>query len=135
MQIIEITDSEFVSQFENTTLNKIHFNHKGHLRLAWIYLNAYPFDKALELICLGIEKYAMSLGANDKFNVTITQALMHIMKLRLDQNWLQDFQAFANANEDLFLDSFTVLTQYYSKNILYSDLAKSTFVSPDKCKF
>ena len=131
----EISDNEFIIQFENSTLDEVHFDHTGHLRLAWIYLNAYAFDIAVDCVCVGIDKYATSLGASDKFHVTITKAIMHIMKRRMNQFRPQDFQSFTEQNQDLVFDCFAVLNKYYSQNILNSAYAKTTFVLPNKRNF
>jgi hypothetical protein len=42
-----MTDDAFLSAFEACTLDPQHFNHRGHVRLAWLYLQRYPFDEAV----------------------------------------------------------------------------------------
>jgi hypothetical protein len=49
------------------------------LRIAWLYLNRTPFEEVKALICSGIKAYAISLGAKDKFHLTITDAIVTVM--------------------------------------------------------
>lgn len=42
----ELTDSQFEQAFENATLDPVMFNHKAHLRLAWIHVSKYVFNSA-----------------------------------------------------------------------------------------
>jgi hypothetical protein len=49
--IKQLNDTEFLFQFENQTLDMRHFNHMGHLRLAWLYLSRYDVDTAVKLVC------------------------------------------------------------------------------------
>jgi len=130
-QIKSLTDSEFISQFENQTLDKIHFNHIGHLRLSWLYLGTYDVEQAIKKICEGINVYATSLAATDKFNLTITDSIMRIMAKRINLMPKRDWQLFLRDNSDLVDDCFSVLCQYYNKNTLNADLARTTLISPD----
>ncbi len=78
-----LNDATFIAQFENQTLSSAHFNHIGHLRLAWLYLERYPLEQAISLVCGGIKAYAESLGASTKFHFTITNAIVRIMAMRM----------------------------------------------------
>lgn len=126
-----LTDSQFLTQFENHSLDPIHFKHRGHIRLAWLYLTMYDFSKAVEKTCTGIKYYALSLGASDKFNKTITVAIMQIIYSRLqglnDNSW----QGFATSNADILDDALSLLLEHYSAQRLFSQSAKTTFIAPD----
>jgi hypothetical protein len=78
-----LSDETFIAQFENHTLSADYFDHLGHLRIGWLYLNQYDTNSAIERACTGIETYAQSLGAGDKFHFTITDATMRIMAKRI----------------------------------------------------
>ncbi|MEC8427855.1 MAG: hypothetical protein VXZ35_05475 [Pseudomonadota bacterium] len=129
--LAEISDSDFIQQFEDCSLDPVYFDHRGHLRLAWLYLSHFEFEEALEKISRGIQLYAGSLGADDKYHATITAAIVRIMAGRMlepkEQNW-QDFLA---ANRDLVEDALAVLGCYYSTGVLFTERARSEVIEPD----
>lgn len=126
-----INDSEFLKQFENQTLAPTYFNHAGHLRLAWLYLNENKLEVAVNKVTNGISSYATSLGATDKFQHTFTEAIVRIMGKRLEAGQFSDLPSFLSSNKDLVEDIWAVVGQYYSKDKLNSDIAKSEYVEPD----
>ncbi|MEM7126805.1 MAG: hypothetical protein AAF702_10795 [Chloroflexota bacterium] len=129
--ITQIDDQTFLSQFEDQTLDPVHFKHLGHLRLAWIYLERNSIDTAAGLVCSGIQAYAESLGATPKFHRTITDAMVRIMARRLNQMVKKEWQRFLDENNDLVEDALSVLYQHYSKDVLFSEVARTSFVQPD----
>ena len=120
-----------MTQFENQTLNSIHFKHIGHLRLAWLYLNSNDVDTAIKLICSGIQAYAESLGATTKFHLTITDAIVRIMAKRVGAMAEKKWDLFLDENNDLVEDALSVLHQYFSKDILFSEEARISLVQSD----
>jgi hypothetical protein len=46
---MELTEEEFVRQFEQATLGDFH--HQDHVRIAWIYIREYPGLEALQRFC------------------------------------------------------------------------------------
>ncbi len=88
---MHLSDQDFIHQFEQKTLPLKEFNHRSHLRLAWLYLHKYSLLPALKKITEGIEAFAVSLGANDKFHHTLTEAIVRIMHLRCQQDKAETF--------------------------------------------
>jgi hypothetical protein len=128
----QLNDTEFLFQFENQTLDMRHFNHMGHLRLAWLYLSRYDVDSAVKLVCSSIQAYATSLGASRKFHLTITNALVRIMAKRRGNMQKKEWELFLLENQDLVNDAISVLDQHFSKELLFSEQARTTLVQPDK---
>ena len=126
-----IDDNTFLTQFENQTLSPIHFRHIGHLRLAWLYLNRHDVETAIGLVCSGIQAYAESLGATTKFHLTITDAIVRIMAKRVDAMAKKEWDLFLDENRDLVEDALSVLSQYFSKDRLFSEEARTSLVQPD----
>lgn len=126
-----LTDSEFVRQFEALSLSPDHFDHKGHIRLAFLYLEQYALDEAIQRISSGIQKYATSLGASDKFHVTITDAITRVIAQRKQATDSKSWQLFLKENQDLVDDALSILHQYYSKDLLFSAMAKQQLLPPD----
>ena len=127
----QLNHKEFLTQFENQTLNPVHFNHVGHLRLAWIYLNHHDLETSVQGVCTGIKAFAESLGANTKFHITITDSLVRIVAKRLDAMVQKDWQLFLEQNRDLVDDAISVLLRYFSKDLLFSESARTSLIKPD----
>ena len=126
-----LSDKAFIEQFENKTLAPELFSHNGHLRLAWLYLQSYPLQQAIEKVTSGISAYASSLGATDKFQHTLTEAIVRIMALRMKQGNASTLEDYLVDNRDLVDDIMSVVEIYYSRQLLNSERAKREFVSPD----
>ena len=130
-----LSDQEFLQKFENQTLDPEYFDHHGHLRLAWLYLSLFPLEQAIDKICAGIRDYAESLGATEKFNKTITIAIVKIMANRTSGTARNCFEQFLNENQPLLKDSLSVLLEYYSPEVLFSEHARIGEVKPDIKEF
>ena len=126
----ELSDEEFIRQFEDLSLQPEHFNHLGHLRIAWLYLSRYGMEQANFLVCRGIKTYAESLGAKDKFHLTITDALVKIIAQRMSCK-TTCWKNFLNKNNDLIEDAKSILLGYFSEELLFSDVARKTLVKSD----
>jgi hypothetical protein len=124
-----LTDDEFVSAFLDCRLSGASFDHRGHLRIAWLLLNRHPRGEAVELICSGIARLAAYLGAPDKYNRTLSEALVRIMAHAAvgTESW----QSFLSAQPELLTNVRGVLAHYYSSDRLFSIEAKHRFVEPD----
>lgn len=126
-----ISDACFVEQFENQTLDPKHFNHVGHLRLAWLYLMDDEVDLVIEKLSVGIKGYAESLGARQKFHLTITDAIIRLMAERIKRLEYPTWSQFLQQNRDLVEDASAVLHQYYSESLLSSEAARLNVLQPD----
>ena len=127
----QLDDQAFLSRFENQTLDQGSFNHLGHLRLAWLYLERHDVETAIRRTCAGIENYATSKGATTKFHLTITNALVRLIAVRMQSMQDRSWPAFVAQNRDLVEDAMSVLGRHFSKNRLFSEQARITLVEPD----
>ncbi|MGI9286801.1 MAG: hypothetical protein ACR2P1_15545 [Pseudomonadales bacterium] len=128
---MSLSDNVFLHQFEEMTLPAEEFTHRGHLRLAWLYLNRYGLQVAIEKTTNGIRAYAASMGATDKFHHTLTEAIVRIMFSRLQRNRTKNFDTYLLTNQDLVENISDVVHSHYSENHLNSTTAKRGFVAPD----
>lgn len=126
----EISDQAFIAQFENLTLDPVYFDHVGHLRLTWLYLNQYALDVSIQKVCKGINAYATHLGAPDKFHVTITQAMVRLVAARM-QPQERSWQYFLANNQDIVENALSVLCRDYTKERLLSEEARHVWLEPD----
>ncbi len=128
-----MTDDEFVAQFENATLPIESFRHVDHVKMAFLYLQRFRVVDALRRFSDSLARFAAAHGKTDLYNETITWAYLLIIRERLaragrHQTWTE----FAAGNPDLLSWKDSVLKKYYREETLTSDLAKKTFILPDK---
>lgn len=126
-----MTDDEFLDAFLTCRVPGSAFDHRGHLRIAWILLQRHDVDVAVRETCEGIRRLAAHLGAPDKFHWTLTEALVRVMAARGATNRAQGFDGFLLANPDLMTDARGVVARYYSADRLATLTAKRGFVTPD----
>lgn len=124
-------DQQFLDQFADTTLDKSHFNHLGHLRAAWLYLQKQGLEQACISYPESIIKYATALGAPEKFNRTLTIALLTIIHARQQLNPADSWQQFVLQELDLTTNAMAVLTLHYSSERLFSAEASAQMLQPD----
>jgi len=129
---MHLDDEDCLRLFDAVALEPEHFDHRGHLRVAWLNLKRHDTDEACRRVCAGIRALAMKFGAPEKFNHTLTEALVRIMATRLKED--EDFDAFMQANPDLVRDCPEVLGHYYSEERLHSDAARKGWVAPDRAQ-
>jgi hypothetical protein len=122
-----VHDRELMTAFEDCSLPPASFRHRDHVHLAWLYLRDYPLLEAVARYSSSLRRYATSLGAASKYHETITLALLFLISERMSREPAAAFDAFAERNPDLF---GPILDRYYSREVLDSDLARSTFVLP-----
>ncbi len=78
-----IEDQEFLQQFERCTLPFTEWNHRAHLKVAYLYLTAHPLEEAIDCIRRGIKRYNAANnvpeGPQVGYNETTTVAFMHLV--------------------------------------------------------
>jgi hypothetical protein len=126
-------DEEFIVRFENCTMPPERFHHRDHVRLSWLYLQRYAPIEALSRVSEGIKRFATFHGKADRYHETITWAYFFLIRERVERVGLeQTWDEFAIDNEDLFNWKDSVLKLYYNEATLASDLARRTFLLPDR---
>ena len=127
-----LPDQAFVDAFFECTLPADQFHHADHLRLGWLLLRREPWPAALARFCAGLKRYAISLGQTGLYHETITVAYLLLIQERQAREGAASFEEFASKNADLLRWRPSVLDRYYRKETLDSDLARRTFVLPDR---
>jgi hypothetical protein len=121
-----MTDAEFAQAFEDCTLAP--FQHRDHVRLAWIYLHRYSEPQATDRIRRSIQAFAAHHGKTEKYNETVTRVWMRLVASRM-KNAPRDFEAFLTENPDLLDKSLP--SQFYSESALTAPPARDAFAPPD----
>src|SRR5438309_8436605 len=126
-------DRTFVDAFEAAELPEELFRHRDHVRLAWIYLRRLTPAAALTRFADGLRRYAASIGKAGLYHETITWAYLLLIHERMQRSGPEaTFDAFAAAHPDLLSWRPSVLDGLYRKETLDSDLARRTFLLPDR---
>ena len=128
-----MSDDEFMASFENCSLSNEAFHHSDHVKMAFLYLSRYPALEALQRFSASLARFAAAHGKPSLYNETVTWAFLLLIRERMvragcRQTWAQ----FALNNEDLLNWKENILKKYYREETLRSDLAKNTFVFPDR---
>lgn len=129
-----MNDEEHLRRFEDWSFPLDQWNHRAHLKVAYLYLRRFSFDEALSRLRSGIRAYNAAHGIVDSptggYHETMTQAWLQLVYVALCQFGPAD-------SADAFLDAQTqlgekrVLLWFYSRDRLMSPEAKATFVAPD----
>lgn len=128
----QLSDAEFLAQFEAATLPAEFFSHLGHLRAAFLFLEREPVILAQRHFAGAIARYATALGKPEKFHTTVTYALLAVIAARQGVQRCKNWREFVAGNADLLAGARTLLLHYYTAETLDSDNARRQFVLPDK---
>jgi hypothetical protein len=128
-----MTDAELIEQFEDATLPLDAFHHAEHVRVAFLYLRDYATTDAIARFAAALKRFAAKHGKEGLYHETITWAYLLIVRERMvrsgrDETWAE----FAAANPDLLRYKDGFLKKYYRDETLASELARGTFVFPDR---
>lgn len=128
-------DRELLAAFEGGTLAEDGFHHRDHIRLAWLMLREAPLAEALARFAAGLRRFAARHGKAGLYHETITWAYVVLIHERMRRgSWEGEasWEEFAAANPDLLTWRPSILAAYYREETLASDLARRTFVLPDR---
>ncbi len=123
-------DQAFLQAFEDGTLSPSEFSHRGHIRMAWLYLRAYGWDEGVIHIRSGIQQFAAHLGAINKYHETITLFWARVVHHMItDQPHIDTFDKFLTTYPQI-LDSH-LIEHHYSADVLRSPVARQQWIEPD----
>lgn len=125
-------DREFVRKLEAFEIEPADFNHRSHIRMAYTYL----CDHDTKATCLRVRRVLCGLlSHNDikpsaKYHETMTKAWALTVRHFMDGTPnTTSADEFIDANPKL-LDT-EIMKTHYSKELLFSDIARNCFVEPD----
>lgn len=131
-----MTGDELIERFESGTISADEFHHADHVRLAFEYLRRCPVLEALEKFSAALKRFAEAQGKARLYHETITWAYLFLIRERMERaSGSQTWEEFAAGNHDLLIwerDRTGVLGRYYTPETLASEMARTTFVLPDR---
>jgi hypothetical protein len=119
-----------VRRFESCDFAKGEFTHALHLAVAAWYASKYTDEEALTRMRSGLLRLTNKFGVK-AYHETITQFWMRISRDFLVSETSGSSLA---ATVNRFIEAFAakdVVYQYYSRELLQSDLVKTNWVEPD----
>ena len=123
--------SELFERFVDTTLPAGQFHHHQHMQVAWLFVQKYGMPLALTEFTAAIKRFADAKGATGLYHETITWAFLLLIADRQARHRAATWETFEAANPDLLSWNPSILSRYYSQELLASDLARRTFLMPD----
>lgn len=123
--------TELLERFVDTTLPANQFHHRQHVQVAWLFVRSHGMPAALAEFPAALKRFADAKGATGLYHATITWAFLLLIADRLARGPVDTFEEFEAANPDLLTWKPSILSRYYSKELLASDLARQTFLMPD----
>jgi hypothetical protein len=127
-----MTDEDLLEGFARATLAAGQFSHAQHVRTAWLFLRRDGLLKALDTFPAALRKFAIAQGAPHLYHATITWAYLLLIHERQQICYAEQWPDFAAAHSDLLMWKPSILDDYYTPATLWSDLARHTFVMPDR---
>jgi hypothetical protein len=126
-----MTDDEFIARFEDGSLEPFH--HCDHVRMAFLYLSRYPALEAIQRFSSSLGRFAAAKGKPGLYHETVTWAFLFLIRERMARaGGRPTWEEFAAGNRDLMSWENSILKKYYQNETLASELAKKTFVLPDR---
>lgn len=127
-----MTDEQFTRAFERGEITPDRFDHRAHMRVAWVYLReADSVDAAIPRMRDAIQRFAAAAGAAQKYHETITVLWMRLLadaRARVPEPCeLAEVLTVCPelADKDLPL-------KYYSRGRLFSDEARARWLPPGR---
>lgn len=129
--LLSTEDREFRTQFESCEFPPAEFNHRAHLRLAYVYLTEHDTETAYQSMRDGLQSFLEYNGIDlSKYHETITRAWILAVRHFMEATASSDSaDSFIEQNPKM-LDAKIMLT-HYSAEVLFSDEARARFVEPD----
>ncbi len=125
------TPGPTIEQFEALEVDPQAFDHAAHIYVAWSYLQEMDLLASIDRYRSALRRLTQKFGVPDKYHETITWFYMIGVAERAVGNAASDWQAFRDANPDLFSRDPDIVSRFYTEGRLMSDEARQTFVLPD----
>ncbi len=125
-------DLEFRDRFESGEFPPQQFDHRAHVRLAYVYLVLNDTDGAYAAMRTALLRFLERQGIDaSKYHDTITRAwVMAVRHFMATSDAADSADAFIELNPEL-LDT-RIMLSHYSAEVLFSPAAREHFVPPDR---
>ena len=130
--LVSKDDYRFKERVEKLNFPVEDFDHRAHLRLAYIYLAGNTVIESVELMrstLCGLLKHA-GIEPIEKYHETLTQAwILAVFHFMNCSGGSESSEVFLKENS-ILLDS-KIMNTHYSNEVLFSESARIKFVEPN----
>lgn len=120
--------ADLVRLFESCELPGARWTHRAHLAVAASYLRCYPLSEATDRARTHIRRYNESRGNLTGYHETVTVLFLRLVARELESRPPALWE-FVNDLAGRYPTDW--LLGYYTRDRLWSDLTRATFVEPD----
>src|SRR5438105_10758341 len=122
-----------MNQLGTWSLSFASFHHREHVRVVWLYLESSSGLETLARFSEKLKRFAAANGKANLYHETITWSYVFLINERMERNGKgSGWDNFAESNAELLDWKPSILESYYSEQTLSSELARKTFVFPEK---
>ncbi len=121
-----------IATMESGEVDPATFDHEAHVYLGWQYVREFPLPEAIGRFTDALRRLTTKLGVPGKYHDTISWFYLLLIAERRATASEDSWFAFRRDNDDLFSRENSILERYYSKELLWSDRARRSFVLPDQ---
>jgi hypothetical protein len=122
--------TELTRAFELGDVSNAGFHHASHLQVAWVYLQeSDSLESATEKMCAALRKFAAAAGKPEKYHHTITVFWMRMLAALRQAATERNLDHILALNPRLLEKDFSL--EYYSRDVLFSDRARTSWIEPD----
>ena len=131
MLTLSDTDRQFKTDFESGQVPLDEFDHRAHLRLAYIYVVETGADLAYQRMRGALEAFLrVNNIESGKYHDTMTRAWVMAVRHFMEKTAQADSADTFIDQNPMMLDS-RIMLSHYSADLLFSDEARAAFVEPD----
>lgn len=123
-------DDELIVSFEGCRLDPEAFDHRTHLRVAWIYLVRHGLAGGGERMTAALKRFVEAVGAGPKYHETMTQAWLRLLGGAQDATGAASFDDLLKQRPELTDKDLPL--RHYHRETLFSDRARGAWVEPDR---
>ena len=125
-----MTDVQLMRALERGEIANAGFHHASHLHVEWVYLSeSSSVNEAAGKMRNTLRRFATSAGKPEKYHETITLFWVHFLSRARAKIGRESLEEIVHANPRLLEKNFPLT--YYSRERLFSDGARFSWVEPD----
>jgi hypothetical protein len=129
--LASIADQNFRREFEACEFPAAEFNHRAHIRLAYVYLCAHDTETAHQMMRRALLSFIEYNGIDvAKYHETITRAWILAVRHFMENTPSSESSDIFIEKSPGMLDSKIMMT-HYTAELLFSDEARARFVEPN----
>ena len=130
-----MNDTDFMEAFETGEFPPKQFDHKAHIKLAWIYLDLFDEQTAISKTCEAIKNFDKLHGDGTKFHTTLTVAAVKVVHHFKQKSKTTTFDELVVEYPKLVSAFKDLLFQHYGESVLTDLKAKTSYLEPDLLPF